>query len=387
MAAKEILIVDDEFNTRFAIDFALANAGYKTTTAEDGSEAFNLLKKSLAANNLFDLVITDIKMPKMTGIELIDEMRKAKISVPVLAITGFGDKQTLVELLRSECDDYLDKPFSPDDLLACVKRVLAKQNKTGQVIKALQDKLHQSEKMSTLGQMAVNIAHEINNPTSVIQGYAELLLDDDTINGIAKKRISMIQEAVHSIARLNRHLMEVAHPRETAITEFRPEAPMEKAVAFLKETGVIKYFKLVRKYQDDISPVRGDLMELNQVFLNLIVNAAHAMENAEEKILTLSTNCLTKESPVQISIQDSGCGIPSENKEKIFESYFTTRTPQGGTGLGLAVVKEIIEKHGGTIRAESEVGKGTKFTINLPQRDAPGKNSKQQFNDSAVQNV
>lgn len=81
MTAKKILIVDDEYNTLFAIDFALTNAGYKTTTTEDGSEAINLLKKSLAAKNLFDLVITDMKMPKMTGMELIDEMKKANINV------------------------------------------------------------------------------------------------------------------------------------------------------------------------------------------------------------------------------------------------------------------------------------------------------------------
>ncbi|MFZ4437110.1 MAG: response regulator [Syntrophales bacterium] len=134
METKKILIVDDEFNTRFAIDFMLANAGYKTTSAEDGIAAFNLVKKSLTTNNLFDLVITDIKMPKMTGIELIEEMKKANIRVPVLVITGFGDKQTLIELLRSGCDDYLDKPFSPDDLLASVTRVLSKH---GKIVEAL----------------------------------------------------------------------------------------------------------------------------------------------------------------------------------------------------------------------------------------------------------
>ena len=387
MTAKKILIVDDEYNTRFATDFVLANAGYKTTTAEDGSEAFNLLKKSLAVNNLFDLVITDMKMPKMTGMELIDEMKKANISIPVLAITGFGDKQTVIELLRSECNDYLDKPFSADDLLASVTRVLTKQNKTAQEIKALQDSLLQSEKMSVLGQMAAKIAHEINNSASIIQGYAELLLGDDTIKGGARKRISNIYKAGHSIARLNHGLMDIARPQEIINTKFMPEAPLEKALEFMRDTGVIKNLKLVKQFQSDAPCVSGDLMQLNQVFLNLIMNATHAMEDVPEKILTVATCYTAGSDHVLISVQDSGCGIPAENMEKIFESYFTTRVVQGGTGLGLAVVKHIIEKHCGTIWIESEVGKGTKFTISLPQNDVAGQNRNKQFNNRAVQNV
>ena len=88
-----------------------------------------------------------------------------------------------------------------------------------------------------------------------------------------------------------------------------------------------------------------------------------------------------------ISVQDSGCGIPAAHIGKIFESYFTTRASQGGTGLGLAVVKHIIEKHWGTIWIESEVGTGTKFTISLPQNNAADQNRNQQFNNRAVQNI
>jgi signal transduction histidine kinase len=370
MAAKEILIVDDEFNTRFAIDFVLVNAGYKTTNAEDGSVALNLIKqKCLATNTLFDLVITDIKMPKMTGIELIDEMKNANINVPVLVISSFGDKQTVVELLRRECDDYLDKPFSPDDLLATVARILTKQSKKGQEIEALQESLVQSEKMSTLGQMASKIAHEINNPACVIQGFAELLLRDDTINGGAKKRVSTIYEAIRSITKLNHDMLNIARPHEIRNTELMPEVPLEKAVEFLRESGVVKHCKVVKQYRNNIIPVHGDLMQLQQVFLNILVNAAHAMESSPEKILTLTTDYVQGKNQVQISIQDSGCGIPAVHIEKIFESYFTTRAAQGGTGLGLAVVKQIIEKHDGTISVESEVSKGTRFTISLPQKN------------------
>lgn len=370
MEAKKILIVDDEFNTRFAVDFTLSNTGYETTQAKDGEEALTVLKERQSTKQYFDLVITDIQMPGMNGLELIDGIQKADIRVPLLVITGFGDKKTLIELLRRDCDDYLDKPFSPEDLLTAVERVLSKHNKARQSVKVLNEKLWESEKMSVLGQIASTIAHEINNPAQVIQGLSEMLLNDAKIDNKTKEWVHNIYDAAQFIAKLNRDLMNLAKPKETKTTAFRPEAPLEKAIEFMKETGVIKHCKIDRHYQDDFPLVRGDLMQLTQVFLNLIINAAHAMKDIQEKFLIVSTNHTPDENHLLISIQDNGCGIPDEHLEQIFEPYFTTRVSQDGAGLGLVVVRQIIEKHGGTIKVDSVVGKGTTFTISMPRESA-----------------
>jgi len=108
------------------------------------------------------------------------------------------------------------------------------------------------------------------------------------------------------------------------------------------------------------------MMQLNQVFLNLILNAAHAMKNSQTKKLTVTTGFLPDTGSVLISVSDTGCGILREHMDKLFETFFTTRASEGGTGLGLAVVKQIVEGHKGKITVASEPGSGTTFTISLP---------------------
>jgi len=363
---KQILVVDDEFNTRFAIDFTLSNAGYTVTQARNGDEALTILKEKKSEKKSFNLVVTDIQMPDMTGIELIDAMKQAHIHLPVLVITGFGDKKTLVELIRRRCNYYLDKPFSPAELLAGVEEVLQKKETQQPSVAEVQEKLMKSEKMNILGQMTSKIAHEINNPAQVIQGFAELLMEKKNLDTATKKMVQSIYEAVQSITKLNRDLMDVARPRGMNITDLKPEEPLDKALTFLKEAGVIKRCEIIKQYAQDMPGIRGDLMQLNQVFLNLILNAAHAMNNSQTKKLTVETGFLPDTGSVLISVSDTGCGIPRENIDKIFESFFTTRASEGGTGLGLAVVKQIVEGHKGKVMVTSEPGSGTTFTISLP---------------------
>lgn len=366
MAQARILIVDDEFNTRFAIDFTLSNAGYETAQAKDGEDALLLLKERLTARNPFDLVVADIQMPGMTGLQLIDEMRKIGIRLPVLVITGFGDKKTLIELLRRECADYLDKPFLPEELIAGVERVLSNHGKIRHLIENLQDQLMKSEKMCMLGQMTCAIAHEINNPAHVIQGFAELLLTDDALDAKTKARARKIYDAVQLIARLNGRVLQIGRLQETEISEFSPETPIEKAIEFMREAGVLKHCAIIRRYGENLLRIRGDLMQLTQVFLNLIMNASHAMKDALKQTLIVSTGPAPDLNGALLSVQDCGCGIPEGHRKQLFELYFTTRASEGGTGIGLAVVKQIITSHGGKIQVDSAMGKGTTFTVSLP---------------------
>lgn len=366
MAQKQILVVEDEFNTRFAIDFALSKAGYATAQAQNGAEALSILKERVEAQRPFDLVVTDIQMPGMNGIELIDELRKISGALPVLVITGFGDKKMLIELLRRGCADYLDKPFSPDDLLAVVDRVLSSCNRQQQTDEHIQNQLIKADKLGLLGEITPKIVHEINNTSQIIQGYAELLLINEATDMSTKKIASSIYDAVQATVQLNRQILDVARPKQIQLTDFSPEAPLEKAVSFLTGAGVFKICTVKRNYQDNLPLLRGDLEQLNQAFLNLLVNASHAMQQNSLKILTLGIRHVADANMVIISIEDTGCGIPPENCEKIFESYFTSRIAEGGTGLGLAVVKNIVEHHGGTVGVASTQGTGSVFTIRLP---------------------
>jgi sigma-B regulation protein RsbU (phosphoserine phosphatase) len=127
MHKNHVLVVDDEENMLLTMQFILEVAGYKITTAEDGQEALERILKARRNGNPVELLITDIQMPRLTGMELIDELNRLEIVIPVLAITGYGDEQMITELSRKGCDEYLDKPFDDEDLVERVVALLEKR--------------------------------------------------------------------------------------------------------------------------------------------------------------------------------------------------------------------------------------------------------------------
>lgn len=369
MQRKHILVAEDEFNTRFSIDAALSRAGYAVTLAEDGQKALNLLREKQISSKPFDLLLMDIQMPGLTGFELMDRMKIFNISVPVLAITGYGNKETVVELMRYGCTEYLDKPFAPDDLLKSIERVLQRCSGKTEIPDSIKNKLREAERLGAIGQLASKLAHEINNPSQVALGYTQLLLDDRELGAHHRSMLCTIEDAILHIAKLNRDLLDLVHPSPSVMSLFKPEIPLEKAVSFLTATGLIKKHTIDRNYQENIPLVEGDQMQIYQMFLNLVVNAVHAMQDSADKKLFLAVRHDSGNGHVFISITDTGCGIPEENLYRIFEPFFTTRGKSGGTGLGLPVVKNIIESHGGTISVTSRVGKGTTFILSLPEAE------------------
>jgi two-component system, NtrC family, sensor kinase len=272
----------------------------------------------------------------------------------------------LIELLRRGCADYLDKPFAPDQLIATVDMVLEKCRCERQTAIHLQDKMLKTDKMCTLTEIAPRIVHEINNPAQVIMGCAELILADAAIAPATKKMASNIYEAGKAVVRLNREILDMTKPQQSQYTGFSPEEPLEKAISFLVGAGILKDCGILRNYDEAIPQLRGDFMQLHQVFLNLAMNAFYAMQDSRSKLLSLAIRHDRQTGKIVISMEDSGCGIAEENMRRIFDSFFTTRSAQGGTGLGLAVVKHIVERHSGSIEVESRVGCGTVFTLRLP---------------------
>lgn len=246
--------------------------------------------------------------------------------------------------------------------------------------KKMQAQILQSEKLAMLGELAAKLAHEINNPLQIISGQAELLLragmDEDNA-----MQVSMMEQAAHKIEKLTSSLMFVARPKPERITCFAPEGPLEKAADFLMSMGQTKYIAVKRRYECNQACVEGDAGQFEQVFMNLIVNAAHAVAGSADPSITLSTRIDQERGRVFVSVADTGCGIESSVRQKIFDPFFTTREGDKGNGLGLSVVKQIVERHGGSIDVASEPGRGSVFTVSLPMTHA----SDAQADTAAVQ--
>lgn len=238
---------------------------------------------------------------------------------------------------------------------------------------AMQDELqrqrdiaHQNEKLSALGELLAGVAHELNNPLSIIAGYAQMLegkLDDPVLS----KRVDRIAEAADRSARIVKTFLAMARQRPTALepcslSEIASVA-LEIAGYGLKANGT----RFVTELDDDLPRVSGDADQLVQVFTNLIVNAEHALAPlGEDAVLTLRARFDEDTNQSIIEIHDNGPGIADEIRARIFEPFFTTKDVGEGTGVGLAFSHRIIDTHGGTLEVSSSPGQGTRFFVKLP---------------------
>ncbi|MBL4850433.1 MAG: PAS domain-containing protein [Planctomycetes bacterium] len=254
----------------------------------------------------------------------------------------------------------------------------------------LQSQLVQSEKLSTLGEMAAGIAHEVNNPIAVISMFAQLLreeLDDLDGGSGALEKVELIEEQAASVGEIVKGLLRFARKSEGVKVRFDARGVPERALALLSHQKLLRDVTLIKEPDASFGAlvkVLGDEGQLAQVVLNLIVNACHAMEGKGELTIGVSRGTLSEppagiafgtpdETParVRLSVGDTGAGIEPAALERIFEPFFTTKPTGEGTGLGLSVGFAIIREHGGCIFVETAPGEGTTFVLDLPDGAAP----------------
>jgi two-component system sensor kinase FixL len=232
--------------------------------------------------------------------------------------------------------------------------------------KALQERILRSERLAALGQFVAEITHEIKNPLMMIGGFARQLIqktkDDRTLS-----KLNIISEEVRRLEELLKELREYYLPRTLNLEEMDILGLLQEVYELVKEESERKKIETDFKRPGKSLLIKGDKDKLKQVFLNLVKNAIDAMEEGGRLVVAQTESG----EQVEITIRDNGCGIPEENREKIFSPFFTTK--QHGTGLGLNISKSIIEDHeGSSLTLTSKVGKGTTFKIVLPLL-GPGK--------------
>lgn len=363
MAAKRILVVEDDRAVREGIADILEVAGYEVLTASNGEEALNMLRQQR-----LDLIVSDIMMPHMDGYDFYEAVhgKSEWVTIPFIFLTAKGAKEDVRLGKQLGADDYLVKPFEREDLLIAVeaklKRLEEVQRPALERVEQLEEQLTRSERLALLGQLAAEFAHEIKSPLSVITMQAALLQRQlGTEDREVAEDMARIIKQGKRIGEMAQNLLEYSRRAPLAREATDIHQVLEETLAFTSYLLTKRGITLERHFDRDLPPISVDPAQMEQVFLNLIVNAAQA--TPYEGKLTVSTRRVGDE--VHISFADTGCGIPAENMDKIFEPYFTTK-PQGeGTGLGLYVCRNIITKHHGSIEVESEVDVGTTFTIKL----------------------
>jgi signal transduction histidine kinase len=228
-----------------------------------------------------------------------------------------------------------------------------------------QEQLVHAEKLASLGQLAASIAHEINNPLAGVLTYTKLLakrISGDTLEkGAALDYLSKMESEVSRCSRIIRNLLDFSRQTEPTLRLVDVNQVIEQVLAMVGHQAQLQKVDVVRDLSPSLPKVMADADKLQQVFTNLTLNAIQAMPGGGK--LTLRT--LVDNSQVRIDVQDNGCGISKENLSKLFTPFFTTKEKGSGVGLGLAVVRGIIERHKGQIKVQSEVGKGTTFSVYL----------------------
>src|SRR6201988_684884 len=407
-AEQRILIVDDEAIIR-AMFSTFLEEKYECDTAASCDEALAYL-----ANDTYALVMSDIQMPGRNGVELLREIRHRYPDTAVIMVSGIDRPQRIRDALHIGAVDYLTKPceldvlgFSVDRALErrelmltarCYRADLERQNLELAARKVqlerLQAKIIHSEKMAGLGQLAAGVAHELNNPAEfiygnmdLIRGYLgrlELMLSIyDRVNlpateaaelAVTKKEIgygsllpglrSMIADCVEGASPIRDVVKNLRLFSRLDVGEFKEidlHENIDSTIRLLSGYYGSGRIHLVPEY-GELPLVNCYAGQLNQVWTNLLVNAAQAIkQNGEVKI----SSKVVGESAV-VTISDTGSGIEPEHLRRIFDPFFTTKPVGEGTGLGLSISYGIIEKHGGTIEAESVLGVGTTFRVSIP---------------------
>jgi two-component system, NtrC family, sensor kinase len=231
-------------------------------------------------------------------------------------------------------------------------------------LEAAQAQLVHSDKIASLGRMSAGVAHEINNPLAGILIYAELLQRDLAADAVHRENVAVIINQTMRCQQIVHRLLDFSRQSLGDRKLFDANDIIQRSVDLISNQAFFHNIKVVQKLDPFLPQIVGDPGQLQQVFTNLLLNAADAM-NGQGRI-TIASQAMPQGDGIILTFTDTGCGIPPEIRDKIFEPFFTTKPPGKGTGLGLSIVYGVIQRHGGTITADCPLGGGTTFTIRLP---------------------
>jgi two-component system NtrC family sensor kinase len=234
----------------------------------------------------------------------------------------------------------------------------------------LQDQLIQSEKLSAIGQLIAGVAHELNNPLASVLGFADFLSETGQTPPHLLEPLRVIQQEAQRAADIVKNLLTFARRQEQEQRPLQIGPVLERTLALLHNQLIGLKVEPILQVEPDLPPVRGDPSQLQQVFLNLINNAAQAIASSRRGG-TVVVHARGWLDGVAVEVTDNGPGIPPELHARVFEPFFTTKREGEGTGLGLSICQGIVKEHGGRIALRSQQGAGATFTVELPAADAP----------------
>lgn len=362
---QKIFIVDDNTINIKVLSETLHNR-YDISFAKDGHEALEIIPNAVP-----DLILLDIMMPGIDGYEVCRRLKNERHTknIPVIFITARDTNEDEKKGFDCGAVDYIKKPFRAEIVLARIKTHLElklHRDKLSGIVTERTSQLIHSDRLATIGTIASAVAHEIKNPLFYISGNIELIQQYVRENNFEKinEKVERVFDGINRISRLTESLNGYSRHDATTLLICSIDEIVKDAVVIISHTLRHRNISLSIDDIPDSLKIYCDFQKMSQIFVNLINNAIDAIGDNEGFIKISAEKNNDK---IVVAIVDNGSGISEENINDVFTPYITSKEKNKGTGLGLFIVKRIIEDHNGTIALSSKAGEGTDFTITLPE--------------------
>jgi two-component system cell cycle sensor histidine kinase/response regulator CckA len=351
-SSRTALVVGGDVASRALLDDLLRRLGYAVVTARDGTDA-----RAALGRGPVEVVILDLPLAGPNALEFLDQVRHSLHGPPVVVIgagkNGDPGTEAVAPVLERLLRGPPPEPGPPRD--------------------DLEARLGLCQQMTLVGQVAGGVAHDLNNLVTVLLGFSAYHLERLPHDNPLRESAQEIHRAAIQAARLTRRLLNLSRPAPAALVPVNLNAlllELEKILASLLPPGVI----LMTDLEPRLGLTEAEPGRLEQVALNLVLNARDAMPQGGRLTVTTANHTAGPADPdlppgayVTLTVSDTGIGMDAATRERIFEPFFTTKPAERGTGLGLAVVAEVVRECGGAIRVTSEPGRGARFTVLLPR--------------------
>ena len=360
-AKSKILLIDDEEVVLDSCTQILEGEPYQVATASDGVAGLRLVEEFQP-----DLVFVDLKMPGISGFEVLERIHEMDPTIVMVVITGFATISSAVDAMKKGAYDFLPKPFTPEEFRLITRRSLEKRKLTLETIALRREKELLREHSAHI------VSHELKAPLSAVQQnlFALEFELSATLNESQKERLSRTKTRLDDLLKLINSWLKVIsadiNKLKENFTQITLKNEITKALESVEPYAARKNLEIVASISETLPPVIGDGPSLSETFVNVIGNAIKYSRDGGKVFVKAEENG----NDVLISIKDEGVGISSEDLPHIFEGFYRGKSDQAsasGHGIGLFVSRQIIETHNGSITVDSELGKGTTFLIRLPK--------------------
>jgi C4-dicarboxylate-specific signal transduction histidine kinase len=373
---SRILVVANDEPTRAALRQTLEAEGHEVILAKDSDAALDH-----AAAGDVDLVLLDLLVPGTDGIEVCRAIRNelGLPDLPVVFVTTLQDRETRIRGKAAGADDFLGKPFDRLELVARVEVLLkvkayhdlvaAQRRLAEEELEKTRARLLQADRLATLGTIAAGVGHELNNVAAVLTHTASFIRAH-AARGLPPEPddlVALERGAAH-LTEHAKNLLHLGSPGHDRIEILDVMSVVSDVLAMLNVAGRTKRVNVLASGGEEAVKVAFSRTKLEQILVNLVTNAADAVmdQPPEGRIIRIEVTADPDAKRACCLVEDAGCGIPPDLLSRVFDAYYTTKPPGKGTGLGLAVVRSLLEGAGGKITIDSEVGKGTAVRFDLP---------------------